>query len=1047
MSATGSNGSPRPRLPPAAPFASTPVSSPASARRRGVTPSILSPLSTLANSTSSPAHSFRSTSYAQSSRSPESVSGQSLLQLAPSTRYRSFSAAASQAGSLATTTANTQAGATRFKRSHARRRPGQPPLPPAPPVVKSANPDDVDLLALEDPDDVFRAFGVRDVRKIEQRASEAAAAKVAELRSMVGERYRDLLSAADSIVRMRNAADKLVDRLETAEDSLGSAGAASDASPSKRRQSLRSARRLSLPNRDRSLSSSTTVAHALQLLLTIPSLVHSKLDSADFLAAARLEDLGQVVYRQLSEAEAEATPLEEDTGDSVLKRRLTEVFPLIEKQAEPLAALGPLVLRRALVALHDWEADASVLAHTLAAIVMLRHTDATAALSTFLDARSQALEELLQSPASTSKVQRPDSAAIAERLFGVLALVLRTVEAAYAIFDAAAGQDSLGGLLRQLQQKQQTVPFAGEAEHEQSSPALPPLLASFPNAPVLQRHLPSSILEHRPSVSTDACSASALRAAVEQWTGSATKQIIGGFSAWISSLSEAKALADLRQTGRRALSTSRPSSSTAISTAHELQFSLERTIEARLAEVYRARLDALVARVRPSIETLLLALPESTADSDPATFLFDTPLTFPSASLYAPTRRGHSAHGEAAIDPFESFLVKLGKRVDGRSPLLDKGVTELEDAAREIRVDLDSWLGNGGRSGAEEDGDAELRKRLREEYVVAAGEALVGVVDAIGKVVQEVQHDVDGSLFLGNFVYILSTSPTFAADLLLAEASHSGSSVLASWRDRLEEVQQASLVSWRAQTVETASAKLRESMNLAAAQAPEATLWAWESSKTQAGQANGLDTLPIPSAPSNATLSALTVLATAMRHVGLHRSNAHPAIASSLVGAFVDKAVQLATEFASAVEAAESVSDKVRSEIAIRVAWDLALLVKLASEPSDEALQLQKRFLRMTSSSETSTLSGKMEVSILDYLRRAQTIFSAIIPPALVRSAALAAQTAEQSGAKAKSTPAINRLLPLGPAVSAFSAVGDLHGAAAGLVKPGPRLGLLPTRG
>lgn len=37
-------------------------------------------------------------------------------------------------------------------------------------MVKSANPDDVDLLALEDPDEVFKAFGVRDVRKLEQRA-------------------------------------------------------------------------------------------------------------------------------------------------------------------------------------------------------------------------------------------------------------------------------------------------------------------------------------------------------------------------------------------------------------------------------------------------------------------------------------------------------------------------------------------------------------------------------------------------------------------------------------------------------------------------------------------------------------------------------------------------------------------------------------------------------------------------------------------------------------------------------------------------------------
>lgn len=58
--------------------------------------------------------------------------------------------------------------------------------------------------------------------------------------------------------------------------------------------------------------------------------------------------------------------------------------------------------------------------------------------------------------------------------------------------------------------------------------------------------------------------------------------------------------------------------------------------------------------------------------------------------------------------------------------------------------------------------------------------------------------------------------------------SLAGSSVLVSWQKQLEDVQQASLVAWRTQTVEKAAARLRESLDLTAAQAPEATLWAWE---------------------------------------------------------------------------------------------------------------------------------------------------------------------------------------------------------------------------
>lgn len=72
--------------------------------------------------------------------------------------------APSVAGSNATTATTQAGGVSRFKRGHARKK--------ATPVaaVKSSNPDELDLMALEDPDEVFRLFGVRDVRGLEKRA-------------------------------------------------------------------------------------------------------------------------------------------------------------------------------------------------------------------------------------------------------------------------------------------------------------------------------------------------------------------------------------------------------------------------------------------------------------------------------------------------------------------------------------------------------------------------------------------------------------------------------------------------------------------------------------------------------------------------------------------------------------------------------------------------------------------------------------------------------------------------------------------------------------
>lgn len=79
----------------------------------------------------------------------------------------------------------------------------------------AANPKDVDCMRLSladgsDVDSLFVAFSSRDVREIEESARLEAEKKREDLRTMVGERYRDLLSAADSILRMRKSSGLLL---------------------------------------------------------------------------------------------------------------------------------------------------------------------------------------------------------------------------------------------------------------------------------------------------------------------------------------------------------------------------------------------------------------------------------------------------------------------------------------------------------------------------------------------------------------------------------------------------------------------------------------------------------------------------------------------------------------------------------------------------------------------------------------------------------------------------------------------------------------------
>ncbi|GAA5845764.1 hypothetical protein JCM9279_006102 [Rhodotorula babjevae] len=1055
----------------AASTSSSLVSPPPSRRRPA-----LSPLSTVQGS--SPANSFRS------HRPPESVSG---LSLAPSrfTLSNPFPRPPTGSPSLAGSTATgAHAGSTRFRRGHVRKRPGHNP-PPAPGAAQaalaSANPDEVDLMALEEPDDVFRSFGVRDVRRIEQRASDAAAAKVAELRTMVGERYRDLLSAADSIVRMRSAADKLVGHLDSVGQAVREAGAAVDGpSPNRGKAPQAPRHRPNSPSRQRTLGSSATLSLTIHLLLTIPSLVHTLLETSDFLPAARLEDLGRLVYRELAEHEL---PPEDGGDDGDAPRRLAEAFPIVEKQWETLSTLRPVVLRRAVGQLQSWDAPHLDTARTLAATVMLQQgASVSSALSTLLDARSRALSAILDGP-STSAQAFNETSAVARRLEQVLGLVLRTVEAVSAIFGSASDEQA-PGLLRQLlaEVERPTAPEdAAVRESDVADPSLPPVLVAFPNYATLQRHLPPSILTYAPPVATSAAreplAAPDVARTVDAWLARESDRVVEGVTAWIASLSSqpasakavgsnlasAKPLAVLRTTLRRATTpspTSCPSSSRTAATT--LRTRLSRVLESRLAHVYRARLSALSARVAPSLAALLLALPDGAgdADRDAAAFLFETPLAFPGAGAYAAQAAlalsGRAAGAGAAaekdkdkviVDPLEAFLAKVAKRVEGRAPLVDRGLVELEDAARELRADLESWLGGSG-SAVEREGEGagdekvELRARLWRDYVEAAGEALGAVADALEGVVSDVAQDVDGALFVGNFVFLLSSSRTFVRDLLLGAASSAEASLLNKWQSRLGALQDRSLEAWREQAVAAVVRKLQESMSTVAAAAPSATLWAWDASRAE----NPPSPL-VPSSPSSALLSALRSLSASLARVGLHRTQASPCIASSLLAAFADQVLGAAAAFAEQLTQGDLQEDR-KAEVASQVAWDLALLRRLVlggeGGGEEKWREVEGSFLRLVSPS-SDALSSQLASSALAYLQRTQSILAPLLPVASSSSlgAVDPSTTTTTIAVKHKPLSSTARLLPLGAPVASA----DVKATGVGLVKPGPRLGLLPTRG
>lgn len=326
-------------------------------------------------------------------------------------------------------------------------------------------------------------------------------------------------------------------------------------------------------------------------------------------------------------------------------------------------------------------------AETLAAILMLENATLPSSLSILLDARSKSLSAILDRPRTRKASQEVD--ALLCDLAQLLGLVLRTVEAATDIF-GVDGPDQDGlllNLLKAVESPSAAAEFAGGI-------SLQPILARLPNHSLLQKHLPSSILDFTPFLSLDsprhALPSSAAQAEIQAWLETETARVIGEIESWLVTLhGGARTLAQVRQAVRTSLAAGGPP-------AEQLQSRLDSVIETRLAAIYQAHFNKLVDRVEPCVVSLLEDLPHSAADLDTAEFLFDSPLAFPSSAQHlAPAKAGHKM-----VDPFHSFLDKVVKRVEGRSPLADRGLSELEAHARDLRTDLEGWLAVEGEDHA-----------------------------------------------------------------------------------------------------------------------------------------------------------------------------------------------------------------------------------------------------------------------------------------------------------------------------------------------------------
>jgi hypothetical protein len=184
-------------------------------------------------------------------------------------------------------------------------------------------------------------------------------AKRQDLRMMVGERYRDLIDAADSIAEMKNAAQNITETLQKMQIALSS--------------QKHIAKKV-----DDNTAWLYPVTSQIKLLIDTPEQIYHALERCQFHRAAQIYKLAYMINQTLNNLQVSAR------------------FPVAQKQWDAVYPLKEQILQRAMTHQRLTHHSAASQADACKARSLLEKMDAVKSFNKFLDTRTQLLTDLVE---------------------------------------------------------------------------------------------------------------------------------------------------------------------------------------------------------------------------------------------------------------------------------------------------------------------------------------------------------------------------------------------------------------------------------------------------------------------------------------------------------------------------------------------------------------------------------------------------------------------------------------------------------------------------
>ncbi|KAK3814360.1 MAG: hypothetical protein J3Q66DRAFT_346318 [Benniella sp.] len=326
--------------------------------------------------------------------------------------------------------------------------------------------------------------------------------KKQELRMMVGERYRDLIGAADCIVRMKETAFSV-------QDNIGRMRNSCDIHALKRNVAAKTKKVQSGAMDDMKKSLYTSAAQ-IKLLADAPEQIWRNIENNNYLNASRLYLISKAIYDNLNAGMSGNDDIE---SQSV---KVMETFPVVGRQWDAVSHFRTQILQKSKHHLKSAkETDMNVI-ETICAIMLLDNVNIRDMFQLLLNQRLLAIQEILE----------PKDSNIGEQIVEAINILKATLFHVGHIFLESEQHGKIPLLERHLRSLQQTFSTPSNNTSSTSNStllkgdnsltpatqlqpsALPHVTASLiprlypttPNIHLLVRYLPESIQTYTPFI-------------------------------------------------------------------------------------------------------------------------------------------------------------------------------------------------------------------------------------------------------------------------------------------------------------------------------------------------------------------------------------------------------------------------------------------------------------------------------------------------------------------------------------------------------------------